>query len=188
MPLNRASNVTSPSPSRTSLIQPHPIRPNPNLPVSLPLPFLIETFVTMRSSQKRKWSPEVSRSRPPPITPRTSEPRPGRPARPSSRASTTSLHPPVPSSSRQVRTPFNTETQPDQEESQRARSNDDDSGHIIAAIDMKDYGTVGCSYYSAGEERMYLLGDTRSGGMETVEACALLVASRSLGQVLTGIQ
>lgn len=36
---------------------------------------------------------------------------------------------------------------------------------------MKDYGTVGCSYYSAAEERMYLLSDTRSGGMEIIEAC-----------------
>lgn len=48
---------------------------------------------------------------------------------------------------------------------------DDDFGHIVTAIDMKDYGTVGCSYYSAAEERMYLLSDTRSGGMETIEAC-----------------
>lgn len=56
---------------------------------------------------------------------------------------------------------------------EEARSIDDDSGHIIAAVDMKDYGTVGCSYYSAAEERMYLLSDTRSGGMETIEACTL---------------
>lgn len=44
-------------------------------------------------------------------------------------------------------------------------------GHVIAAIDMKDYGTVGCAYYSAEEEKLYLLGDTRSGGMETIDAC-----------------
>lgn len=134
----------------------------------------------MRSSQKRKWSPEVSRARPSPFTPRTSEPKPGRPPRASSRASTTSLQPPVPPSAWQVRTPFQTETQPDQEESRRERSIDDDSGHIIAAIDMKDYGTVGCSYYSAEEERLYLLGDTRSGGMETIEACEFSVSSRSV--------
>lgn len=35
---------------------------------------------------------------------------------------------------------------------------------------------------------MYLLGDTRAGGMETIEACVFLVTSRSVGQVLTGTQ
>jgi DNA mismatch repair protein MSH5 len=51
-------------------------------------------------------------------------------------------------------------------------------GHVIAAIDMKDYGTVGCAYYSAEEEKLYLLGDSRSGGMEAIDACKsyLLVA------------
>lgn len=44
-------------------------------------------------------------------------------------------------------------------------------GHVIAAIDMKDYGTVGCAYYSAEEETLYLLGDSRSGGMEAIDAC-----------------
>lgn len=51
------------------------------------------------------------------------------------------------------------------------RATDDDLDHVIAAIDMKDYGTVGCSYYSTEEETMYLLEDSRSGGMETIEAC-----------------
>lgn len=50
---------------------------------------------------------------------------------------------------------------------------DDDLGHIIAAIDIKDHGTVGCSYYSAGEEKLYLLGDICSGGMEIIDACML---------------
>jgi DNA mismatch repair protein MSH5 len=169
-------------PLRMSSFHPSLFTPNPSSPFSQ------QVFTAMRSSQKRKWSPEVSRSRPPPITPRTSEPRPGRALRASSRASTTSLQPPMPSSARQVRTPFQTETYPSQEESRRASSSDDDSGHIIAAIDMKDYGTVGCSYYSAEEEKMYLLGDTRSGGMETIEACAFLANPGSVGQVLTGIQ
>lgn len=141
----------------------------------------------MRSSQKRKWPPEVSRSRPHPITPRTSELRPGRPARPSSRASTTSLRPPVSSSARQVRTPFHTETQPGQEEDRRDRSSDDDTGHVIAAIDMKDYGTVGCSYYSA-EERdctfLVISGLVEWRPLRPVRSCS----SRSVGQLLTLVQ
>lgn len=72
-----------------------------------------------------------------------------------------------------MRTPFHTETQRDQGEDRLERLSDD-TGHIIAAIDMKDHGTVGCSYYSAEEEKLYLLGDIRSGGVETIEACASL--------------
>lgn len=48
---------------------------------------------------------------------------------------------------------------------------EDDIGHVIAAIDMKDYGTVGCAYFSAEKQRIYLLEDSRSGGRETIEAC-----------------
>lgn len=83
----------------------------------------------------------------------------------------TSVHPPTSLNARQMRTILPIEPKPEHED-QQARSIDDDSGHIIAAIDMKDHGTVGCSYYSADEERMYLLGDTRAGGMDTLEACA----------------
>jgi len=35
---------------------------------------------------------------------------------------------------------------------------------------MKDYGTVGCSYYSREEEKLYLMGDSKSGEMETINA------------------
>ncbi|CAL5870624.1 uncharacterized protein PFLUO_LOCUS4863 [Penicillium psychrofluorescens] len=55
------------------------------------------------------------------------------------------------------------------------RPSEDGLGHVIAAIDMKDYGTVGCSYYSTDEEKIYLLGDTRLGGMETIEALLLQI-------------
>jgi DNA mismatch repair protein MSH5 len=53
-------------------------------------------------------------------------------------------------------------------------TDDDFDDHVIAAVDMKDYSTVGCAYYSAEEAKMYLLGDSRSGGLETIETCMLL--------------
>ena len=53
---------------------------------------------------------------------------------------------------------------------------DDDFGHVIAAIDMKEYGTVGCAYYSAEEEKLHLLGDSRLGGIEIIEACMLAIS------------
>lgn len=101
----------------------------------------------------------------------------------SSRASTSigdSIRAPEPSSTRarQPQTPLPKDTKSGADASERFE--DDDFGHIIAAIDMKDYGTVGCAYYSAEEEKLCLLGDSRSGGMETIEACMVRVSIRSL--------
>ncbi|KAJ5147421.1 DNA mismatch repair protein MutS core [Penicillium atrosanguineum] len=132
----------------------------------------------MRSSQKRKHSPEVSRSRLPPITPRTAGSRSGHDARPSSRASTASrgpIYPPACSAAQRPQTPFPTESQIGGEENETFIEDDDDAGHIIAAIDMKDHGTVGCSYYSAEEEKLYLLGDSKLGEIETVNALILQI-------------
>ncbi|KAL4985811.1 muts domain V-domain-containing protein [Aspergillus falconensis] len=41
----------------------------------------------------------------------------------------------------------------------RARSAEDDVDQVIAAIDLREAGTLGCSYYSAPEKILYLLGD-----------------------------
>ena len=78
------------------------------------------------------------------------------------------FHPPSSSVPRQLRTPFQTETHIEINDTDSFPG--DDLGHIIAAFDIKDYGTVGCSYYLAEEEKIYMLGDSRSGGMETIEA------------------
>ncbi|KAL4886538.1 muts domain V-domain-containing protein [Aspergillus karnatakaensis] len=43
------------------------------------------------------------------------------------------------------------------------------------AIDMKDAGTVGCSYYSAQEERLYLMGDIRQANTEVMDTLVLQV-------------
>ncbi|QQK46857.1 DNA mismatch repair protein MutS, core [Penicillium digitatum] len=124
------------------------------------------------SSLKRKRAP-ASR---PPITPGTSGPRLGYRA-PSSQALSISSGPPqVPiiSSEIQLRTPFPTDTKIVTDRSVRA-TDDDFDDCVVAAIDMKDHGTVGCSYYSTEEEKMYLLGDSRLGDMETVDALLLQI-------------
>ncbi|KMP04127.1 ATP binding / damaged DNA binding [Coccidioides immitis RMSCC 3703] len=46
---------------------------------------------------------------------------------------------------------------------------DDDLCQIIMAIDMKDRGTVGCSYYVAEQKKLYIVEDIVSGGMDVVE-------------------
>ncbi|KAJ5382814.1 DNA mismatch repair protein MutS core [Penicillium concentricum] len=124
------------------------------------------------SSLKRKRTP-ASR---PPITPRTSGRRLGHKT-PSIQALSISSGPPqtpVFSSASQLRTPFPTDTKIETDRSVRA-TDDDLDDHVITAIDMKDHGTVGCSYYSAEEEKMYLLGDSRFGDIETIEALLLQI-------------
>ncbi|KAJ5091752.1 DNA mismatch repair protein MutS core [Penicillium alfredii] len=127
----------------------------------------------MRSSQKRK-RPEASH--PPPITPRTSGPRVGHRAPSSTRASNTPGNPiqaPTSSAARQLRTPFATETRPEADDSERVT--EDDVDYVIGAIDLKDHSTVGCSYYSTAEEKMYLLSDSRMGGAEVIDALILQI-------------
>ena len=41
------------------------------------------------------------------------------------------------------------------------------------AIDMKDNGTLGCAYYVAAEEAMFLLEDVAMAGMEIAETLLL---------------
>ena len=37
------------------------------------------------------------------------------------------------------------------------------------AIDMKERGTIGCAYYVTREERLYLLEDIKTAGMEVID-------------------
>jgi len=39
------------------------------------------------------------------------------------------------------------------------------------AVDMRERGTVGCSYYVAREERLYFMEDSKLGGVEVVDTC-----------------
>lgn len=48
---------------------------------------------------------------------------------------------------------------------------DDELEQIVVAVDMKDSGTVGCSYYSALEEKLYLLGDLRHSSKDIIDSC-----------------
>lgn len=65
------------------------------------------------------------------------------------------------------------------------QSTDDDLEQVIVAIDMRDSGTVGCSYYSAQEEKLYLLGDIKSAGNEMIDSCSFHTCLSLLWKVLT---
>jgi DNA mismatch repair protein MSH5 len=61
------------------------------------------------------------------------------------------------------------------------QSVEEDLDQIIAAIDMKDGGTVGCSYYSAQEKRLYVLGDIQHSNSEVIETrVSCMIVSYSL--------
>ena len=46
---------------------------------------------------------------------------------------------------------------------------DDDLCQVVMALDVKERGTVGCCYYAAEEERLYILEDVEQGGLEIIE-------------------
>ncbi|KAK2795607.1 hypothetical protein FQN50_009713 [Emmonsiellopsis sp. PD_5] len=52
---------------------------------------------------------------------------------------------------------------------QEQEGENEDLCQVIMAIDMKERGTVGCCYYVAEEERLYILEDITSGGFEAIE-------------------
>ena len=62
---------------------------------------------------------------------------------------------------------------------QADRGDDDDSlNEIIMALDFKDRGTLGCCYYVAFEESLYVMQDVKSGGPEMVDTCSRLSKNR----------
>lgn len=125
----------------------------------------------MRAALKRKRS---SAFRPSPSTPRSNASR-SRPAasRPSSRRTT--LRQTSSSGRAQLPTSYPTDALPEVINSDEFT--DDELGHVIAAVDMKDTDTVGCAYYSAEEETLYLLSDSQSGGMDVIDSCKLILLS-----------
>ena len=46
---------------------------------------------------------------------------------------------------------------------------DDDLCHVVMALDVKERGTVGCCYYVAEEQRLYILEDVAQGGLDIIE-------------------
>lgn len=53
------------------------------------------------------------------------------------------------------------------------REVDDSLDQVIMAVDMRDKGTVGCCYYVAREEKLYMMDDTTYGGIDVIDACQL---------------
>ena len=50
------------------------------------------------------------------------------------------------------------------------REANDSLGEVVMAVDLRDRGTVGCCYYIASEERLYMMEDVKSGGIEVIDS------------------
>lgn len=55
------------------------------------------------------------------------------------------------------------------EEDIQAREDADEMNEIIMAIDMREKGTMGCAYYIAREEKLYLMQDIKMAGLDIVD-------------------
>ncbi|KAL9589019.1 MAG: hypothetical protein Q9203_002186 [Teloschistes exilis] len=56
------------------------------------------------------------------------------------------------------------------------REENDFLNETIMALDLRDRGTVGCAYYVAREEKLYMLEDVRMGGLEVIQSPAEFAA------------
>ena len=82
---------------------------------------------------------------------------------------------PPPSVSRNQPSPSNAAVASPEGDPLQDQSDEDELDQVIMAIDMKERETVGCCYYVAQEEKLYLLEDVRSGGMEIIETCRVFL-------------
>ncbi|KAL8755038.1 MAG: hypothetical protein Q9184_004921 [Pyrenodesmia sp. 2 TL-2023] len=51
------------------------------------------------------------------------------------------------------------------------REEDDSMNEVVMAVDLRDRGTVGCAYYVAREQKLYMTEDVRFGGIEVIGMC-----------------
>ncbi len=54
------------------------------------------------------------------------------------------------------------------------REDNDSLNEIVMAVDLRDRGTVGCCYYIARQEKLYMIEDVKSGGIEVIDTREIL--------------
>ncbi|KAE8355541.1 muts domain V-domain-containing protein [Aspergillus coremiiformis] len=88
--------------------------------------------------------------------------------------SSATCNPPIsPEGSSMLRQPLSASSRGHRPDCLNQPLTDDDLDQVMVAIDMRESGTVGCSYYSAQEETLYLLGDMKSAGIEIVDSLVI---------------
>lgn len=58
---------------------------------------------------------------------------------------------------------------PEQDADIDEREEDDLLNEVVMAADLRDRGTVGCAYYIAREEKLYMMQDVNSGGIDILQ-------------------
>lgn len=64
------------------------------------------------------------------------------------------------------------EIEPESQEPPKGLEEEDSLSEVIMAIDMRDRDTIGCSYYVARVEKLYMLSDVRFGGLDIIDTRA----------------
>lgn len=62
-------------------------------------------------------------------------------------------------------------TSPERDVDIYEREDDDSMNEVIMAVDLRDRGTVGCAYYVAREQKLYMMEDIRFAGIAVIETC-----------------
>lgn len=62
---------------------------------------------------------------------------------------------------------------PEAEDEIREREDADALNEIVLAIDMRERGTLGCAYYVAREEKLFLMADIKLAGLDVVDTLKL---------------
>lgn len=103
-------------------------------------------------------------------TPRRSGGHP--PSKPSqSRRSVTSQEAPVPPVPDPCLSPL-----PHEADDDGGNLDEDSLNEVVMAVDIRNKGTVGCSYYVAREEKLYFMEDMKLGGTAVVESRITLLS------------
>jgi len=65
--------------------------------------------------------------------------------------------------------PFSNHLGPDHQQTDDFDFDTDSLNEVVMAVDIRERGTVGCSYYVAREEKLYFMEDSKLGGTEVVD-------------------
>jgi len=83
---------------------------------------------------------------------------------PSSRAGSA-----TPNSSSPHHTPSGVDVLAEPDDEISVREDNDSLNEVVMAVDLRDRGIVGCCYYVAREEKLYMMEDVKSGGIEVID-------------------
>lgn len=84
----------------------------------------------------------------------------------------------------QSTTPSERDLRPEDAAAIAEREDADSLNEVIMCVDMRDRGTVGCCYYVARTQKLFIMADVTYGGIEVVDTRSLHLVP-SLVQILT---